>query len=222
MRAGWLKIGRNAGTPATGAPDNAVTAPRPWLLCAVIFASTAALLGTSPDPGPPQYFTTYTFERTGIDGGFVELTRDQPTATFFVTIKADALGPEGVMTTDGASLDLDGSISMSGLTEGEAAPFVSVKVSSPDAPGLAEKTVLESFKLNQNLIFTGDCDTAPGSDACRARFTVQVARKDDGAADGVVRFDWFFDVHSKAQQPSTADGTVGPLDPPWTVEVTQP
>ena len=191
-------------------------------MCAVIVASTAALLGTSPEPGPPTYTTTYTFERTGIDGGFVELTRDQPTATFFVTVHADALGPDGVMSTDGASLDLDGSISASGLTEGAATPFVSVKLSSPDAAGVAEKTVLEGFRLNQNLTFTGDCDMPPGSNACRARFTVQVSRNDDGLGDGVVRFDWFFDVHSRAAQSSAANGMVGPLDPPWTVEVTQP
>jgi hypothetical protein len=222
MRVGWLQFGRNAGTPTTGVPDNAVTAPRPWLLCAAIVASTAALLGTSPDPGDELKHTTYTFERQGIDGGFVELTRDRPTATFFVTVHADALGPEGVITTDRAAVNLDASISATGLAEGATAPFVSVKVSSPDAAGFAEKTVLDGLKLNQELVFTGDCDTPPGSKACKARFTVQVARDDDGAGDGVVRFDWFFDAFSSAEKTSTATGMVGPLDPPWTIEVTQP
>jgi len=221
MRAGWLQFGRNTKTPAACAPDSAVAPPRPWLLAAVIVASTAALLGTSDNSPPPDY-TTYTFERTGIDGGFVELTRDQPTATFYVTVHVDALGPEGALTTSTASVNLDGSISTSGLAEGAAAPFVSVKVSSPDDVGVAEKSVLDGFKLSQNLIFTGDCDTPPGSNACKARFTVQVARQDDGAGDGVVRFDWFFDAHATVQQPSTTSSMVGPLDPPWTIEVTQP
>lgn len=221
MRAGWLRLGRNGVAPAPRAPDNVVTAPSPWLLCAAIVASTAALLGTSDD-SPPTYYTTYTFERTGIEGGFVELTRDRPTATFFVTVHVDALGPQGVMTTQGAKLDLDGTITTSNLAEGAFAPFVSVKVSSPEASGVSEQTVLEGVTQSQDLSFTGDCDAPPGSNACRARFTVEVSRKDDGAGDGVVRFDWLFDVHSKVEQPSMATGMVGPLDPPWTVEVTAP
>lgn len=221
MRAAWLRFGRNGAVPGATDPDNAVTAPRPWLLCAVIVASAAALLGTS-DNSPPTLYTTYTFERTGIEGGFVELTRDQPTATFFVTLHVDALGPEGVMTTQGAKLDLDGTITTTDLAEGAFAPFVSVKVGSPDALGVSEKMVLDGFSQGQDLIFTGDCDTPPGSNECRARFTVEVTRKDDGAGDGVVRFDWLFDVHSKVERPSTATGMVGPLDPPWTVEVTAP
>jgi hypothetical protein len=192
----------------------------------VIVASTAALLGTTESPAgydnESPYNTTYTFERNGIDGGFVELTREQPTASFLVTVHADALGPEGVMTTDGAMLDVSGTITTSELAEGAVAPRVSVKVSSPDALGVSEKVELESYSHQQALMFTGDCDAPPGSNGCKARFTVQVARQDEGAADGVVRFDWLFDVHSKALHPSTATGEVGPLDPPWTVEVTQP
>jgi len=202
-------------------PDNAVAAPRPWLLAIAIVASTAALLGTSEEPRP-QVFTTYTFERQGIDGGSAELTRDQPTATFFVTLRVDALGPSGVMTTQGASLNLDGAITTSGLAEGATAPFVSVKVSSPDAVGVVENTALDGVAQHQDLIFTGDCDTPPGDDPCRARFTVEVAREDDGAGDGVVRFDWSFDVHSTVEHPSSSSSMVGPLDPPWTVQVTQP
>jgi hypothetical protein len=223
MRAGWLQFGRNGAAPAASAPDNAVTAPRPWLLCAAIVASTAALLGTSESVPPvSSNFTTYTFERTGIDGGFVELTRDQPTATFLVTVRADALGPEGVMTTDGASMNIDGTITTSGLADGATAPFVSVKLSSPDLSGIAEQLVQESYSQQQSLVFIGDCDTPPGSSPCRARVAVEVARTDDDAANSVVRFDWLLDVHSRVEHPSSATGKVGPLDPPWTVEVTQP
>jgi hypothetical protein len=221
MRAGWLRFGRNRAALATRGPDKPVTAPRAWLLGVVIVASTAALLGTSDDSPPPK-FATYTFERTGIDGGFVELTRDQPSATFFVTVRADTLGPDQVSTTEAALMDIDGTITTSGLADGATAPFVSVKLGSPDSIGVTEKVVLDSYSQQQPLIFSGDCQEPTTGVACRARFTLEVTRKDDGDGNGVVRFDWLFDASSRIEQPATEDSKVGPLDPPWTIEVSQP
>jgi hypothetical protein len=190
-------------------------------MSAVIAASTAALLGTSAEP-PDFHYTSYTFERTGIDGGFVELTRDQPSATFFVTVHVDDLGPDSVVTSSGASVNIDGSFVTTGLGEGEVVPFVSVKVSSPDTTETSEQFILDHYVQSHPLIFTGDCaNPKAGSAACAAHFAVELTRQDD-AGPGVVRFDWLFDVHATAQQSAQKDSMVGPVDPPWTIEVSQP
>ena len=220
MKARWPQFGRKRAATTAPTPDNAVATPPAWLLGAAIIASTAALLGTS-DVSEPSTFRTYTFARSGIDGGFVELTRDQPAATFFVTVHADDLGPEGVPTTDEALATIDGMITTMGLADGAVAPAVDVKLSTPDGPGGSEKIVVDSINQKQSLLFTGDCEHPRTSASCAAHFAVAVSRQDQGESDGVVRFDWLFDVESKGQAPSQESSEVGPLDPPWTTEVTQ-
>ena len=222
MRAGWLQFGRQRAAATATAPDNAVAAPPVWLLGAAIIASTAALLGTSDD-SPPMYERTYTFARNGIDGGFVELTRDQPAATFFVILHADDLGANGARTTDNASALVDGTITTTALDDGQVAPYVDVELSTPGG-GSTKEPALEHSHQAQPLLFTGDCDNPKTSRSCTARFAVAVSRQDQGASGGVVRFDWTFDVASKVQVqvPSQEDGTLGPFDPPWTIEVSEP
>lgn len=221
MRAGWLQFRRQRASAPAAAPDNAVTAPPAWLLATAIIASTAALLGTSDD-SPPTYQRTYTFARNGVDGGFVELTRDQPAATFFVTVHADDLGMDGVPTTDDASALVDGTITTTGLDDGRVAPYVDVKLSIPEGGG-TQQAALEHSQQTQALFFSGDCDNPKTSKSCTARFSVAVSRQDQGEGGGVVRFDWTFDVTSKVQVqvPSQEDGALGPFDPPWTIQVTQ-
>jgi hypothetical protein len=222
MRAGWLQFGRRRAAATTAAPDNAVTAPPAWLLGAVIIASTAALLGTS-ETIPPMYERTYTFARNGIDGGFVELTRDQPAATFFVIVHADDLAADGVPTTDNASALVDGTITTTGLDDGQVAPYVDVELSIPGGGG-TKQAWLEHSQQTQALSFTGDCVNPKTSKSCTAHFAVTVSRQDQGESGGVVRFDWTFDVASKAQVQLTSqeDGALGPFDPPWTIEVSEP
>jgi hypothetical protein len=223
MSAGWQRFGWRQREPSTGGPDKPVAAPPAWLLGAAIFASTAVLLGTTEEvEPPPAYVTSYSFARTGVDGGFVELTRDLPTATFFVSVRADALGPEGVHSTNGASMLLDGTVTTSGLNEGAVTPVVNATLSSPDMNGAVGQLVQDSFMQTQTLTFTGDCDHPSSTGSCRARFALQVSRNDEGASGGVVRFDWSFDVASSGQEPSKKTSSVGPLDPPWTIEVSQP
>jgi hypothetical protein len=221
MSAGWPRFGRRQASATAPAPDNAVAAPPVWLLGAAIIASTAALLGTT-EPSP-TYDQTYTFARNGIDGGFVELTRDQPAATFFVIVHADDLGMSEVPTTENATALVDGTITTTGLDDGQVAPYVDVELSIPGGGG-PKQAALEHFQQTQALSFTGDCDNPKTSQSCTARFAVAVSRQDQGASGGVVRFDWTFDVASKVQVrvPSQEDGSVGPFDPPWTIEVSEP
>jgi hypothetical protein len=228
MRAGWPRFGRRQASATAVAPDNtvatvaSVAAPPVWLLGAAIIASTAALLGTT-EALPPTYERTYTFARNGIDGGFVELTRDQPAATFFVIVHADDLGMGEVPSTDNATALVDGTITTTGLDDGQVAPSVDVELSIPGGGG-PKQAALEHFQQTQALSFTGDCDNPKTSQSCIARFAVAVSRQDQGASGGVVRFDWTFDVASKVQVqvPSQEDGSVGPFDPPWTIEVSKP
>jgi len=183
-----------------------------------IIASTAALLGTSAED---MFYTTYKFERLAVDGGFVELTSDQPDATFFVTLRADELGPEGVSTIESARAQLTGEVTMTGLEEGGISPYLSVKLSSPDAPGVSEKLILEHYQEPQNLQFQGDCATPTSGAACMARFQVKLSRQDNGANGGTMRFALSFDVTSSGSVSANEDSEVGPLDPPWTIDVSQ-
>ncbi len=192
-------------------------------MCALIIASTAALLGTTDET--VQHYAAYHFARTGVDGGFAELTSDAPRATFFVTLTANQLGPDGVETSDNASATLDATLTASALPEGTDAPFVDVRITSPEASGVIDKQVLDHLSDTQALSFTGNCSKPTEGAACRARFQVDVWRIDDGARGGTVRFDWLFDVASfgQIQVPDEADTktTSEPLDPPWTISVTQ-
>jgi hypothetical protein len=207
-------------------PDSGVTAHKPWLMGLVIIASSAALLGTT-DESPGPTYNTYTFARTGVDGGFVELTRDAPRATFFVTITANDLGPAGVESTDGATAVVDGTVTTRDLADTASVPFLDFKISSPDSAELTERQIIDHFLHHQDLVFTGNCVKPTEGAACRARFQLELWRTDDGAGDGVVRFDWLFDLASQGRvevgyDPKKTTGvSFGPLDPPWTVDVSQ-
>jgi hypothetical protein len=231
MRARWPRFGRT-GAPATPpSSDKAVAAVPAWLLCAVIAASTTALLGTSessdtatlPGTSPPEptIFTTYPFARNAIDGGLVELTEAAPTATFYVTITATDLAPNGVQTTNNASAQLHGLVTTSELSKSASPPLVSIQASSPDSAGGSVSQTLDEIAQTQTLQFTGDCAVPKNAD-CRARFAVAVRRLDDGAAGGKVTVNWSFDVASSGQLPATTASSMGTQDPPWTVQVTAP
>ena len=231
MRARWLRFGRNQAPAAPPASDNAVAPVPAWLLFAVITASTAALLGTSEasdtatlpgtSPTEPSTFTTYTFARSDIDGGSVDLTPAAPTATFYVYIVATDLGPSGVQTTGAAVAHLHGLVSSSGLAKGASTPLVTFVASSPDSTGGSTLQTHEEVAQDQTLQFTGDCE-APKSGDCRARFALTLTRTDDGSFGGSVTVNWSFDVASSGQLPAAAPSSIGPQDPPWTVQVTAP
>lgn len=222
MREGWSQFPGKWRAPPPAAPDSGVAEPRPWLLCAVIVASCAALLGTT-DEGDHN-FATHSFQRTAIDGGSAELTVDSPRATFFVTLAANDLGPDGVISTDNASAQLDCNLTSSDLPDGAVAPFVQVRISSPDSPAVIDKQVLDHLTDTTPLAFIGNCSKPTEGAACRARFQVELRRIDDGASGGTVRFDWSFDVTSSGQvqvsKPVSTKVTT-PLDPPWTIDVSQ-
>jgi len=206
-------------------PDNGVASIKPALLGLVIVASTVALLGTSDDsPGP--VYDVYTFERRGADGGFVELTRGAPRATVSATITVTSLGPEDVDTTGSAEAVFDLQVTSKDLAEGASAPFLSLKLGSPDDPSVTERQIIGHVVQHQPLTFVGNCTKPSEGAACHARFELDLSRTDDGAADGVVRLDWTFDLASKGQVQIGLDDkqmgrSLGPLDPPWTVEVAQ-
>lgn len=182
-----------------------------WLIRVALAASATALLATSaPAPDVPQ--KTYEFERT-VAGESVALTRDQPSALFLITIRADALGPDGVQSTAEATVRVAGSISASEV-EGEAPP-VSVLVGSNQ---LDAET---SFDSTIPLLFEGTCDSPAESAPCQASFSVQFARQDDGTQGGSVNLDWSFELTSSGVVRGEGDDQAG-LDPPWTVEVEQP
>jgi hypothetical protein len=228
MRVGWPQFGRKQASVTARAPDNAVAAPPTWLLGAAIVASAAALLGTSEVPsddpvaGVAGPITTYVFNRNGIDGGFVELSRDAPTATFYVTLHADDLGPDGATSTDEASVSVEGTLTTTGLDEGTNAPAVDIKLTSPDGVAGSEALAIDDFARGKTLLFTGDCAHPKSSADCTARFAIELARQDQGDNGGVVRFDWLFDVQSKGSLQGGKGGELGPFDPPWTIEVSQP
>jgi hypothetical protein len=223
MRTGWLGFGRQRENQTTSAPDNSVAGPKAWLLSAAIMASTAALLGTS-DVSEPGIETTYLFERSAIDGGFVELTADQPSATFFVTLRADDLGPDGVLSTQEAQALVQGDVTASDLEDSALPPTVSIKLGPPNGSGQSTRSTATHYEQSQALFFDGGCENPKAGVTCAARFRLDLARQDGGSGGGVVRFDWSFDATATGRRTSFADKEdteLGPFDPPWTVEITQ-
>ncbi|HXK18493.1 MAG TPA: hypothetical protein VNG33_11855 [Polyangiaceae bacterium] len=197
----------------------------------MIIASTAALLGTSEgeparsfgaSQSEPANFTSYDFARDDIEGGSVELTQAAPEATFYVTLTANDLGPDGVLTTNGAAVNVHGTVTPSELMPGAAAPRVTVTSTTPDAPG-TNSTIetVSDITLNEALIFAGNC-AVPKDGDCRAHFALKLQRSDDGAAGGKVSIHWTFDVASRGQLPAQTSSTIAAQDPPWTVQVTPP
>lgn len=220
----WRKHGNG---DASGSDIAVAGRRRLWAMSAVILASTAALLGTSDDDDGPDNRTHVEFAKLGIDGGEVELSKDAPTATFFVKITATELGVGDIVTTDRARATLDGMITASGLNVGESQPFVSVKVASTTAADPFEQRVLDSFHTDTNLGFTGNCKNPETGVACVTQLAVTVARIDDGAAGGTLRFNWSFDLKSSGDIARTSnmpnpETPTGVQDLPWTVEVSGP
>jgi hypothetical protein len=225
--AAWLGFGRRRENLAGAAPDSGVAGPKAWLLSAAIVASTAALLGTSQGPypdleGESPFQTTYKFERLAIDGGFVELTADQPSASVFVTLRANDLGPDGVMSTEGANMLVQGDVTVSGIEDATLPPTLTITLSNPDNAHQTTRTTDAHFERPQDVVFTGDCQNPKASGGCMGRFRIDIARDDAGANGGTVRFDWSFDATGRGTLPHETENTeLGPFDPPWTVELSQ-
>ena len=77
-------------------------------------ASTTALLATSQAPSdsastPTEAMATYEFERR-VEGESVELTSEQPSVLFLITVRATSLGPNGATSTLQAPADLTGAV----------------------------------------------------------------------------------------------------------------
>lgn len=218
MAAGWATFWRDRAQAAASCPDSAVAPPRPWLIRAALFASSAALLATSQSPEeghvPVGARTTYTFTRT-VEGEAIELTGEQPSALVLVTLRATGLGPFGASSTDAATVMVSGSIEAPDFAE--APPSVSVDLGG----GHRLNEASQSFTLSRPLQFEGTCD-APAEDApCQATFSVELRRSDDGSQGKSLHVAWSFVLSSEGsiqqnQEPQTD------LDPPWSVEVEQP
>jgi hypothetical protein len=196
----------------------------------VIAASTAALLGTSAEQGqsdPPPganfpFQTTYVFERDNVDGGGIDLTADQPRATFYVSVRADALGPDQVVTTNNASVAIDGQVTVSDLNPGAEKQYVLFNLNTSDSFSVNTMQVDSHYSQVQGLTFTGNCSAPTRGDACNATFALEVSRSDDGVGGGKVHVDWHFDTSSQGiVSNQTANSQIGPSDPPWTIEVTR-
>jgi hypothetical protein len=229
MRMGWSRFARKRAPSLEMPPDAGVTGVNPWLLSVAIIASTAALLGTTEaDPQPlsndnntPTYNgnTIYSFERKSIDGGGIDLTEAAPSATFYVNIRADDLGPDGVVTTANATAKVDATITGSGFTETAVAPFVNFSLRAQGNNGILQQQTLEHFSGATQFVFSGNCTKPTEGAACSASVEITISRLDDGATPGTVHVEWLFDLTASNTLPSLADGMQGPLDPPWTVEV---
>jgi hypothetical protein len=178
------------------------------------------LLGTSDVPG---YQTTYKFERLAVDGGFAELTRDQPSGTFFVTLRADDLGPDGAPSTDEAQVLVQGDVTASDLDDPALPAKLMITLSSPETSRQAARATDTHFEEPQPVFFSGDCENPKTGAACTARFRVDVTRADGGGNGGSMRFDWAFDATAVGRLSNGADKDkeLGPFDPPWSVEITQ-
>lgn len=223
MRVGWLGSKRKTERRTEAPPDIGVTGPKLWGMGAVIIASTAALLGTSPDDEPSTYHH-YEFRLDSIDGGAVELTVDRPSATFFVNVTAVDLGPEAVVTTTDAQAHVEGTVEAAGLSDGQVPPRVDVKITSTDGKVDFHEAVMDRFSPVLVLPFKGNCLAPRSGAACAARFSVEVRRLDDGEAGGALIFAWHFALSAEARLAvrGTQEVQHDPQEPPWTVQVTEP
>lgn len=188
--------------------DSTVRGPKAWAVRALLMITSGALLATSP----AETFD-YAFE-SSTDGPAVTLTKEAPRASFIVTVTANALGPDGVDTTDQASALLTGVIS----SDGTSGRFVSVRAADGANPEMGETLeVATGFTLSRPLTFSGNCADPTQGEPCRATLLVDFARADRAEGIGEVRVVWSLDFESrveKAESPS-----VGPIDAPWSVEI---
>jgi hypothetical protein len=199
-------------------------------MVAVIAASSAALLGTSDDSpsgnfegmAPSQFNTTYTFERKGVEGGSVDLTADQPHATFYINLRADDLGPQGTDSTASANITVHAAIEGSGFTDNKSPTSVLFKVNTPAMGTFSQTQALDQYAHTTPLVFDGDCDNPTEGDACHTTVSLEMSRTDEGSQGGSVHIVWTLDVSSTAFAPNNVENSsVGPNDPPWTIEVLQ-
>lgn len=197
-----------AGSEAGRDRDSAVVqgSLRHWLARAALALTGAALLATS---APPQFY--YSFSRT-VDAPAVELTSNAPSARFLVSARATGLAPNGKPTTDQANATIAGV-----LTEAGAAPFVTVRVKNVNGSLAGELSVLRDFRLPRDLTFDGDCAQLTG-DPCQAQFIVEFERSDGGGQDGTVGVNWSIELEARTNKESSNEG---PLDLPWTLEVSR-
>ena len=217
MRAGWQKFWRKPTIDEGGARDMGVAPHRAaaaaWLIRAVLVVSTLALLGTSQnvEPSAGASEATYRFQRT-VEGDPVDLTRELPTGSFLVTIRALDLGPEDVRSTDEAHVTVTATVTISDIaTDPPAATLL--------LSGNARETFRESVSSAHTLTFGGTCDKPAPDAPCQATFDVTFGREDDGLQDGTVHIDWSFELTSSGKVPAK-EATLHPdRDPPWTVEI---
>jgi hypothetical protein len=229
MLTGWRHFGRKPQASAAASPDHAVRGLRTWLMVAVITASSAALLGTSDGtsssldvPNGSQFHTTYTFERKGIEGSSVDLTADQPRATFYLNFRADDLGPEGSVSTNGANATIHATIEGSGFSDNKSPTYVTFKLQSLGMASGTQTQALDQYLQTTPLTFAGNCALPTEGDACNTSLALELLRADDGTQGGTVRVTWSFDVSATSVVPNASEeSTVGPSDPPWTIEVLQ-
>lgn len=180
-----------------------------WLIRGALTASALALLATS---APNVPYRSYAFERS-VAGEAVSLTREQPSALFVITIRADSLGPDDVVSTDDATVRVRGDIVARDL-EGET-PAISVLA------GSNQLEARESFDTTLPLLFEGTCDAPAENAPCQASFTLQLARDDDGTRQGSLEVEWSLELTSNGLVEGEGEDRTG-LDPPWTVQVEHP
>jgi hypothetical protein len=188
--------------------DSAVRGARAWVLRALLLVTSGALLATSP----PERFE-YSFEG-GTDGPLVTLTSEKPAASFEVTVRVTALGPNGVDTTQQARSLLQGVISSGGAS----GRFVSVRAADGAHPEMhGELEVATGFTLARGLTFDGNCADPAQGEPCQATLLVDFERTDGGEGGGEVTVEWSIDLESSVEKPKSP--SVGPLEAPWSVEI---
>jgi hypothetical protein len=188
--------------------DSGVRGAKAWVLRALLAVTSVALLATSPGD---EYF--YHFEAAS--EGTVTLTSDEPHASFVVTVRAIALGPDGVDSTRQATSRLQGVIT----TEGATGRFVSVGVGDGTEPDPDEALeVATEVTLSRSLTFEGNCANPTQGEPCEAQLFVDFERTDGGDGGGAVTLDWVLELESRFHKSDSP--SVGPVEAPWTVEVT--
>lgn len=213
MRVGWLGILRDRADERATDPDRAVTGLQRWLIRGVLLVSALALVASGPPP--PNTQTEYLYSRLGIDAGGIDLSAEQPKATLFITVQADALAPDDIVSTN------DASITFHGTATGPGHGFVSIAGHAPGDPSPPDGRVVVSMIEHRGpLEFAGNCTSPTAGEVCKARYVIELSLL-DAHADNAVHIDATLDVSSRAVVPADESSSVGPIDPPWTVTVSR-
>lgn len=186
-------------------PDTAVAGTFAWRVRAAMFAAAFAVIATSTDA---EY--TYEFVHRP-EVPLIELTGEAPERTVRLRVRVDAMGPDGVDSTQSALAKFTGTIDVSGLDAGNR-PFVQIQAGT-DGPS----SVLTTFDRSVPLEFSGDCTLADASAPCSTELPIRFARDDAGARGGSVRVAWQMKLEAIIAKSDEPDR--GPMEPPWTVEV---